>query len=77
MERDVNKVLSEYRSLTESKKGTFGGFYSSDIIMLWDNYDIKNPRSCLYEITADALNFGFMIGYKAGKRARRTKKAKR
>ncbi len=71
MERTAEKVLSEYNALLERKKGNFGGFYISDIISLWDRHDIKAPTSSLYEITAEALEIGFMIGYKAGKRERR------
>lgn len=70
MKRDVEKVLSEYQSLSERKKGTFGGFYGSDITSLWNKHDVKSPSEALYNLTADALNFGFMIGYKAGKRSR-------
>ena len=71
MERNAEKILNEYQSLVERKKGKFGGFYSNDIISLWDLHDVKAPSEKLYYITADALQIGFMIGYKAAKREQR------
>lgn len=70
MKRDVEKALNEYHALQDRKKGTFGGFYANDFTSLWDKHNIKAPSEDIYNLTADALNFGFMIGYKAGKRAR-------
>ena len=71
MERNAQKVLNEYHSLVKRKKGNFGGFYSSDIISLWDLHNVTAPTRKLFDITGNALEIGFMIGYKAGKRARR------
>lgn len=71
MERNIDKVLNEYQALTTKKKGRFGNFYASDIKMLWDKHGVKHPPEGLYHLTGDALEYGFMIGYKAAKRENR------
>ena len=60
MRRNVTKTLDAYKSIAEKTKECF---YASDIDSI---YKISNgdPFTCIN----NALNYGFVIGYKAGRK---------
>ena len=66
MRRDINKTLAAYKKLCNSG----GGFYLSDYYSLMDDADGKT----LFDIIDTALCYGYVVGYRRGKRKARTTK---
>lgn len=66
MTRDVRKALEEYRALKERKGERFGVFRYSDLCQVKEI-----GGGSRFETISAALEFGFIVGYKAAKRERR------
>lgn len=72
MKRDVKKYIEEYNRKFMQKN--LDKFSLSDIMQLWDI--AKASHDPLWEGITSGLNFGFMVGYKLGKREAKAKGAK-
>ena len=75
MIRDINRAIADYHK-------PFGAqackFYASDFYQIRDialRSSSKGQNEVLWEAVSAALEAGFMIGYKAGEREARRKRA--
>lgn len=65
--RNVKKYIEEYKKKFEKNDQFFG----SDLSQLWNL--IKGSKDPVYDALEVGLLFGFMVGYKKGKREERSK----
>ena len=69
MFRDMQKAIEDYKkTFCHNNNGTKGAFYASDIQQIYNS--IGNDA---YSLIANALEAGFMIGYRCAKREKRNK----
>ena len=74
MNRDIQKVLSEYNSKFEKRTDRRGKFFPSDINQIARiAHDQGIGQNVLFFAIQNALEVGFMIGYKYSKREGRKK----
>jgi len=60
--RSIEKAISDYKRFAENKGGNTAAFYASDINQIYKR--ANNP----FDWICDALEAGFMIGYRTAKR---------
>ena len=65
--RNVKKYIEEYKK----KFSENDQFFGSDLSQLWNL--IKGSKDPVYDALEVGLLFGFMVGYKKGKREERAK----
>lgn len=66
--RDYKKLREEYKDLKAKKAANFGKFYADDVIKVIETGKKPGGSYSDFEAITTALEAGFMLGYKAGKR---------
>ncbi len=69
MKRNIKKIIAEYDGIKKKINSNYYDLYSSDIYAIWDaSKPAETGRNdTAYKLTANAFDFGFVLGYKAAK----------
>ena len=66
MSRDLNKYIEEYMKKFEDTGSSKGAFYAQDITQIYERN--RDKKDAAFYMISDALEAGFMVGYKYAKR---------
>ena len=69
--RDMKKAILDYKDLLRRKDtihSNFGAFYLDDIDQIWRLCEETDPHRREFDMIGNALDAGFMIGYRTAKR---------
>ena len=73
--RDLKKALTDYKKRYSHRNGTEGAFYCSDISQIYEMSKNQKGEIDVFSAIADALEVGYMIGYRTAERHARKKNA--
>ena len=73
MKRDLEKSIEAYKKRFYNATGNAGAFFASDVEQIKDLATTEDGEVSLFDAIGNALEAGFMIGYRYAKNEARKK----
>ena len=73
MKRDLHKAIEEYKTKYYNRSDGKGAFYVTDVNQIKELSESRDTKETLYNAIGNALEAGFMIGYRTAKKERSIK----